>query len=142
MPYRSLFISVVLAPFMVNVAAAKTTEKDKANQVCQQYQEELTSLDTPELRARLKEDPRAVAASLDQAEISKIRRLIELEELVMFQCRIGLKPLQTASNSSLNSAVQQLATLPALPVRKPKLERRLPSARLIVPLPTRRSDAK
>ena len=142
MPYRSLFISVVLAPFMVNVAAAKTTEKDKANQVCQQYQEELTSLDTPELRARLKEDPRAVAASLDQAEISKIRRLIELDELVMFQCRIGLKPLQTASNSSLNSAVQQLATLPALPVRKPKLERRLPSARLIVPLPTRRSDAK
>ena len=142
MPYRSLFISVVLAPFMVNVAAAKTTEKDKANQVCQQYQEELTSLDTPELRARLKEDPRAVAASLDQAEISNIRRLIELDELVMFQCRIGLKPLQTASNSSLNSAVQQLATLPALPVRKPKLKRRLPSARLIVPLPTRRSDAK
>ena len=142
MPYRRLILSVVLAPVMVNAAAANTTEKDKANQVCRQYQEELTSLDTPELRARLKEDPRAVAGSLDQAEISKIRRLIELDELVMFKCRITLKSLQTASNPSLNSTAQQLATLPALPVRRPKLKRRLPSARLIVPLPTRRSDAK
>ena len=142
MSYRSLFISVVLAPLMVNAVDAKTTEKDTADQVCQKYQEELTRLGTPELRARLKEDPQTVAASLDQEEISKIKRLIELDELVMFQCRIGLKPLQTAKNPSLNAAGQQLATLPALPVRKPRLKRRLPSARLIVPLPTRRSDAK
>ena len=142
MSYRSLIVTLVLAPFLVNVAGAKTKEKDKAEQVCLEYQKELTGLDTPELRARLKEDPQTVAASLDQEEISKIRRLIELDELVMFQCRIGLKPLQTAKNPSLNAAGQQLATLPALPVRKPRLKRRLPSARLIVPLPTRRSDAK
>lgn len=144
MPYRSLITSLLLLPFLAvaATAAAKTAEKDEAREQCAAYQKELTALDTPALRERLKEDPLKIATELPEDEINKIKRLIELDELLMFRCRIGLKPLQTAVKGGKLPAAQQVAVLPDLPIRKPKIERQVRAQRDIVPLPTRRSDAK
>lgn len=144
MLYRSLIVSILILPLLAvaATAAAKTQEKDEAREQCTAYQKELAALDTPALRDRLKEDPIKIAAELDEEEITKIKRLIELDELLMFRCRIGLKPLQTAAKGGKLPGSQQIAVLPDLPIRKPKIARQIRAQRDIVPLPTRRSDAK
>ncbi|MEM9357736.1 MAG: hypothetical protein AAGB04_16145 [Pseudomonadota bacterium] len=144
MPYRSLITSIFIVPSLALTAgaAAKTAEKDEAREQCAAYQKELAALDTPALRERLKEDPIKIAAEIPGEEISKIKRLIELDELLMFRCRLGLKPLQTATKGGRLPAAQQVAVLPDLPIRKPKIKRQIRVQRDIVPLPTRRSDAK
>ncbi len=144
MPYRSLIMTLLLLPLLAvaATAAAKTAEQDEAREQCTAYQKELTALDTPALRERLKEDPLKIATELPEDEINKIKRLIELDELLMFRCRIGLKPLQTAAKGGKLPAAQQVAVLPDLPIRKPKIKRQVRAQRDIVPLPTRRSDAK
>jgi len=137
MPYRSLIASIIAIALMSSPLAAKTDEKDKAKQLCIDYQNELVALETPALRERLQQDPSKVATELSEAEIANIKRLIKLDELLMFGCRIGLKAPAFAQN-----ALQRAVAIPTLPVRKPKIARRSITPRTIVPLPTRRSDAK
>ena len=140
-----LAISQLAPPALAQTkpALSQTKEEQKqAKELCVSYQNELVALETPALRDRLKQNPQNVASELAQEEIAKLKRLIELDELLMFRCRIGLKPLGVAQNGNGRSALQQAVALPDLPVRRPKIARRRIAPSTIVPLPTRRSDAK
>ncbi len=142
MSCRSIWLFPLAMIILTSPISAETEVADDIKQRCVTYQNELVALETPALRDRLKQDPQKAVAELPEAEIAKIRRLIELDEFLMFRCRIGLKPLGVAQNPNGRSALQQAVGLPALPVRRPKVARRPVTPRVIVPLPTRRSDAK
>ena len=142
LPYRLCLAVTLGAALMSSSLSAQTDEQNQAKKVCIGYQNELVALETPALRDRLKQDPQQVASGLQQDEIAKLKRLIELDELLMFRCRIGLKPLGVAANNAGNSALRQAVALPDLPVRRPKIARQTTSRSVNVPLPTRRSDAK
>lgn len=142
MPYRYAHIMLLALALLPAPATAEADDPDKAKQLCIDYQNELVALETPALRSRISQDPQKIAAQLDSAEITKIRRLIELDELLMFRCRIGLKPLGAPRNPNGRTPLQQAVAIPELPVRRPKFVSSRVSPRVIVPLPTRRSDAK
>ena len=142
LPVHFCLAVTLSAALMSSPLLAQTDEQKQAKKLCIGYQNELVALETPALRDRLKQDPQQVASGLQQDEIAKLKRLIELDELLMFRCRIGLKPLGVAANNVGNSPLRQAVALPDLPVRRPKVTRRSTTRSVNVPLPTRRSDAK
>ena len=130
-------------------AQAKSYGKLNPQQLatCRAAMAERGKLQATGLRSKLKQDAKLAATSLDSSELEKLKRLIQLDEIVMFKCRIVAHPAlgtKRRAKNTLALASGQAANpvaIPALPSKKPKTPRsaqRSAGQSLAVPLPDRR----
>lgn len=132
--------AICTALALAGPAAAQTPAKTQAaaekNAKCKAYHKQRAGLEARGVRKLLEQDPAAVAATLPEADRENIRLLIELDERVMFECRMVA---EVASVEKRGSTTQR-NKLPDLPVRRPPrpADKRQPSAvGSTVPLPER-----
>jgi hypothetical protein len=128
----SILAMVVLASWTGGAVAADD-EADTAQQAaCAAAREERSRIDTPALRQVLRQSPDAIAGNLSQSERDTLKRLIVLDEKIMFACRLEPHPALALSlrenqkNDAAPASRPKLAMAPP-PTRKPK-ELRRPAA--------------
>ncbi len=138
----------------VSTAGGVAEEADQpptAAEQCQAAQAERGELERSGVRAWLAKDPSDPAAGLNQAQIAKVRRLIALDEAVLFKCRL-IKPKPKgkpgAKDTKLQAALagdKSSSEPPEPPTRRPKNTGKPVRAGLNkpqVPLPVRPNNAR
>ena len=107
---------------------------------CTTFRQEQRALEAAGVRQKLKLDPTVVAAGMSSGDLAQIRRLIELDEKLLFGCRVGQRvPLSVLRGSGRTTDNKP----PDLPVRRPKLVRakstpaRNTESRGVIDLPVR-----
>ena len=120
-------------------APAKSKKKPKKivlTGACADYHKERVALEAAGVRDQLKQDAAVVAATMSPEELGRIRRLITLDEKLMFECRVIKR--QVAINKPKPVQTVAAGIVPDLPTRRPK---RSPSSSRTddptVPLPIR-----
>ena len=152
MRVRILFRCLVLLAVSGTMGIAEEAEQSPtAAEQCKSHQAERGELERSGVRAWLAKDPSDPAAGLSQEQIGKIRRLIELDEAVLFKCRlIEPKPKGEpgAKNTNLQAALpagKSSSEPPEPPTRRPKRTGKPGPAGLNkqeVPLPVRPNNAR
>ncbi len=114
-----------------------TKEEAKA---CQGAMAERKRLNTSNLRQLLQKGPQKESQSLENKQLSDLRRLIELDEQVMFKCRLIAHPDIHKKRPNQAAPVKQQLSMapPSLPVRNPKIIRQAMTQPSTLPLPARR----
>lgn len=104
---------------------------------CADYHKERVKLEAAGVRATLGKDPSVVASSLPAEELEKIRRLIELDEKMMFECRVIRRRVVIKKTAA--AQIIDPSLIPDLPARRPAPPVQ-PGAKIEspVPLPVRR----
>lgn len=104
--------------------------------LCADYHKERAALEAAGVRDQLKQDAAVVAATMSPEELDKVRRLITLDEKLMFECRVIKRQVAIKTPKPVQAVAA--GGLPDLPARSPK---RSPSSRgtdnQSVPLPIR-----
>lgn len=101
---------------------AKSQKDDK----CKRLMSERNALSVDKLRAILKKDPATTAATLPEQDLADLRRLIELDEEIMFGCRRDLKVVLGTNPSQKPELAKPVSSNPNLP---PDLPVRRPGAK-------------
>ncbi len=139
----ALSCSLSLAPIPALGQPQQVLQHSKA---CQAASLERSKLDTPALRDLLGKDPKQVVSAAVPAQIMSLRRLIELDEIIMFKCRLAAHPafpgkVETTPTPPTPAVAAALAssTPPELPQRRPlRPADTRPKRKLILPLPVRK----
>ncbi|MGI9523454.1 MAG: hypothetical protein ACR2PG_17625 [Hyphomicrobiaceae bacterium] len=116
--------------------------ENETKQSCAAYKEERAALETSGIRDIIKRDPQAVASTLPVKQVEQVRRLIDLDEKILFGCR-DASELAHASrpNKQLGDSGAQIGEtipLPPPPTRRPSDSRIKSAVRAEIPLPVRR----
>ncbi|MGI9424732.1 MAG: hypothetical protein ACR2PA_16165 [Hyphomicrobiaceae bacterium] len=122
MSYRSLLVFVALAMLCAPAAVsaqAKPDQKAQKEDKCKLLTAERQELAVGKLRTLLKQDPKVVAATLPKQDLDDLRRLIELDEEIMFGCRKDLKAVLGSNPDLEPTQAKNDSSLPDLPVRRP-----------------------
>ncbi len=119
-----MIASTIVCALPTLALAAETKPEPAADAACVAARAERNKLATPALRNLLKQDPNAVASTLSAPQIGDLRRLIELDEKVMFACRLEAHAALGGGNRKNPRLVDPATGRPRLamappPVRKP-----------------------
>ena len=128
-------VSMIVVSLLSSQAFARSNLTADQAKACQDAEAERDKLNTRELRDLLGKKPREAAAGLNGEQLRSLRRLIELDEQVIFKCRLIAHPdLKKRHPGKLAISVP----IPDLPVRKPKRAKAKPKQTVLLPLPVRR----
>ena len=119
--------------------AAKPKKKIKKivlTGVCADYHKERAALEAEGVRDTLKKDAAVAAPTMSQQDLDNVRRLITLDEKLMFECRVINRQVVFKKPKAVQTV--DAGAVPALPTRRPK-RASSPKSNVspVVPLPTR-----
>ena len=144
--------SLLLALIGATAIAAETKPQAEKAEQCKAYQVERGELEKSGVRAWLVKDPNDPEAGLNEEQVGKVRRLIELDEAVMFKCRlINAKAIAKVKPGAKNAKRQaalpdrQSSDPPAPPTRRPSGTGKPGQSGLntqLVPLPVRPNNVR
>ena len=135
----ALCLAVLSISGHASFARTKLTQEEVKS--CKGAMAERTRLNTVQRRQLLLKDPKEELKRLDSTQLKDLRRLIELDEQVMFKCRLvahpDLKKKKPGKVQSLTGRKISMAP-PDLPARNPKLLQLQAGQSEQLPLPVRK----
>ncbi len=128
-------VSMMMVSLLSSQAFARSNLTADQAKACQDAEAERDNLNTRELRDLLGKKPREAAAGLNGEQLRNLRRLIELDEQVIFKCRLIAHP--DLKKRQPGKPIISIP-IPDLPVRKPKRAKDKSKQTVLLPLPIRK----
>jgi len=118
-----LIVSLAILTVMANMAYARSKLTAEQAKTCKTAQKEYNSLNTPKLRSLLSsKPPTEQVKTLSTEQLQNLRRLIKLDQKLIFECRlIAYTDLNRRKPSALSLAKDRILSVPDVPIRNPKL---------------------